>query len=292
MMISNDGTKRGALAGVSMRSLIVATALGAVLVVASAWSSEALAKKIEDVRKLPSFTKIEASGSSDVIIKVGKKQSVVVHAEDDEVSEIKTKVTNGELKIWRKNKRMSFSRHSARIVITVPALTRLVSQGSGDASVSNMKAKKFKLVQQGSGDVDITGTCDEIDITSQGSGDLESARLDCDIIDVSLRGSGDMDLEVVTSKSFALDAVGSGDVTISGSCNDFDLEHRASGDVDARRFKCKKVAVDATGSGDMRVFASDEVSIGIRGSGDVEVYGGGRATEISTSGSGSVHVRK
>lgn len=280
------------MAGVSVRGLCVAMALGAVFVVAGAWSSEAAAKGVEEKRDVASFTKVEASGSSDVIIKVGPKQSVVVHAEDDEVGDIRTEVKNGELKIWRKDRRMSFGTRSARVYITVPTLTALVSQGSGDASVENMKTRKFKLVQQGSGDVDIEGTCDEIRMTSQGSGDLESSKLDCDQIEVKLRGSGDMELDAVKSVSFSLDAVGSGDVTLSGSCNDFDLEHRASGDVDGRKFKCKKVDVNATGSGDMRVFASEEVTINIRGSGDVEVYGGGLASEISTTGSGSVHVHR
>lgn len=287
-----DFIKRSPLVSVSMRSVCVATAFGAVLVVASAWSSEASAKTVKDTRKVASFTKVEASGSSDVIIKVGPKQSVVVHAEDDQVDEIRTEVKNGELKIWRKSRRMSFGSRTARVYITVPALTKLVSQGSGDASVENMKAKKFKLVQQGSGDVDIEGTCDEITMTSQGSGDLESSKLNCDKIEAKLRGSGDMELDNVKSTSFSLDAVGSGDVTVSGSCGHFDLEHRASGDVDGRKFKCKTVDVEATGSGDMRVFATDEVTINIRGSGDVEVYGGGHASEISTTGSGSVHIHK
>lgn len=284
---------RRVFSGISVRSLSLATAAGAALVLASAVSSAAHAKRVEEPRKLPSFSKVEASGSSDVIIKVGPKQTVVVHAEDDEIDEIKTEVDNGELKIWRKSSRhLSFGNHSARIVITVPALTRLVSQGSGDASVANMKAKKFRLIQQGSGDVDITGTCDEIDITSQGSGDLESARLNCARIEANLRGSGDMDLDAVKSTTFELDAVGSGDVTVKGSCQDFELDHKASGDVDGRNFKCKTVSVRAAGSGDMRVFATDDVTIKIHGSGDVEVYGGARASDLSTSGSGRVHIHK
>ena len=65
-----DFIKRSSLVGVSVRSVCVATALGAVLV-AGVWSSEASAKAIKDTRKLASFSKVEASGSSDVIIKVG-----------------------------------------------------------------------------------------------------------------------------------------------------------------------------------------------------------------------------
>lgn len=283
---------RGRFSAVSARSLTVATALGAALVAASALGSAAEAKRAEEPRKLPPFTKVVANGSSDIVIKVGPKQSVVVHGQDDELDEIMTEVKNGELTVWRESGRLGFGNHSARVVITVPALTKLASRGSGDASVSNMKAKKFRLIQQGSGDVDIDGTCDEIDITAQGSGDLESTRLNCARIDIKLRGSGDMDLDAVKATSIELDAVGSGDVTLQGTCKDFRLVHKASGDVDGRDFKCKTVSVRAAGSGDMRVYATDDVTIKIQGSGDVEVYGGARASELSTSGSGNVHIRK
>lgn len=281
-----------ALQGSSTRGLFIAVTLGAVLVVAGSLSSGAEAKSAQEPRKLASFSKVTANGSSDVMIKVGPKQSVVVHAEDDELDQIRTEVRNGELKIWRKSGRLGFGNHSAYVEITVPALIRLESNGSGDANVENMKAKEFTLIQQGSGDVTIDGSCDEIDITSQGSGDLESSRLICGKIEVNLRGSGDMELHHVKAARLDLDAVGSGDVSMKGSCGDFDLRHRASGDVDARHLECESVSVTAAGSGDMRVYASDTVTIKVHGSGDVEVYGGGRADEISAAGSGHVRIHK
>ncbi len=280
------------LQGSSARGALIATALGTVLIVASSLSSGAEAKSAQEPRKLASFSKVTANGSSDVMIKVGPKQSVVVHAEDDELDQIRTEVRNGELKIWRKSGRRGFGNHSAYVVISVPALTRLESNGSGDASVENMKAKEFRLIQQGSGDVAIDGSCDEIDITSQGSGDLESSRLICGKIDVNLRGSGDMELDHVKAARIDLDAVGSGDVSMKGSCENFDLRHMASGDVDARHLECGNVSVNAAGSGDMRVYASKTVTIKVHGSGDVEVYGGAHADDLSAAGSGHVRIHK
>lgn len=281
-----------ALQGSSTRGLLLATALGAVLVVASSLNCVAEAKTAQEPRKLASFSKVKANGSSDVYIKVGPKQSVVVHAEDDELGQIKTEVRNGELKVWRESRGRRFGNHSAHVVISVPALTRLESNGSGDAEVENMKAKEFTLVQQGSGDVSIDGSCDEIDITSQGSGDLESSKLLCGQVEVRLRGSGDMELGQVKATRIELDAVGSGDVTMKGACKTLEVDNMASGDVDARRLECESVSVKAAGSGDIRVFATTTVAIKVHGSGDVEVYGGGRAEEISTSGSGNVRINK
>jgi hypothetical protein len=274
-----------------MIGTLLKTSLAAtVFLSASAMSGAALAKKVEDKRTVAAFEKVAANGSSDVIIKVGPKRSVVVHAEADEAGEIKTEVKNGELTVWRKSsKRISFGNHGAYVVITMPKLTKLATRGSGDASVTGMKSDKFTLIQQGSGDVELDGSCKSADLTSQGSGDFESDKFKCDTVDIELRGSGDMTIEAFTSKDVSLDAVGSGDVSFRGTCTSFDIHHMASGDVDAHKFKCKTVSVKSQGSGDMRVFATDDATtIKIQGSGDVEVYGGAKPGVVKTHGSGSV----
>lgn len=254
-------------------------------------SSPALAKKTDETRKLGAFTEVTANGSSDVIIKVGTKQSVIVRAEEGEHIEIMTEVKNGKLTIWRENKKKGWRNHSADVIITMPSLEKLASRGSGDASATGIKTDDFELVQQGSGDVDIDGSCKSAKITSQGSGDLDSSKLTCDDVKIKLQGSGDMTVTKFKTKTVELRADGSGDIDFEGSCNTFDLGHRASGDVDAHQFKCKIVHVKAQGSGDMRVFATDDATVKIRGSGDVEVYGGASISSMETSGSGSVRTR-
>ena len=261
-------------------------ALGVCLV-----SSPALAGKSDEARNLGAFTKVAANGSSDVVITVGKKQSVTVRAEEGEHVEIMTEVKNGELTIWRENKKGGWRNHSADVIITMPELEKLANRGSGDAVATGIKTDEFVLVQQGSGDVEIDGSCKSAKITSQGSGDLESAKLSCDDVKIKLQGSGDMTVSKFKTQTVELRADGSGDVDFEGSCDTFDLGHRASGDVDAHTFKCKVVHVKAQGSGDMRVFATNDTTVNIRGSGDVEVYGGASISNMETSGSGSVRTR-
>jgi hypothetical protein len=273
----------------NMFQFISTSAIAAALIA----SAPAMAKKVEEPRKLPAFSKISANGSSDVTVKVGGKQSVVVKAEEGEVEEIMTEVKGDELVIWRekkKGKRFGMS-HSAHVVITVPSLDKLASRGSGDATVTGVDADHFRLIQQGSGDVELDGKCKTAHITGQGSGDLESDKLSCGDVEFDLRGSGDVEFASFNVKDIDLDAMGSGDVTFQGSCDDFKLVHKASGDVEAHRFKCMTVSVKAQGSGDMRVHATDDVKIRIQGSGDVEIYGGGKPSEIKTSGSGRVRTK-
>jgi putative autotransporter adhesin-like protein len=271
-----------------VRSALLASAV--VAIATSGFASPAIAKKIEEARQVEKFEKVAANGSTDVIIKVGPKQSVVVHADDKEIQDIKTEVKNGQLTIERDSKRgFRFSTQGAKVIITVPKLTKLASRGSGDSAVSGIKAKNFQLIQQGSGDVDLEGSCESGDIVSQGSGDLDSEKFDCKKVMIKLQGSGDLVMKAFKTTNVELNAKGSGDVTLRGSCKSFDLNHMASGDVDAHKFECEVVSIKSRGSGDMRVFATKDVKISMHGSGDVEVYGGAKASELSAAGSG--HVR-
>lgn len=265
---------------------LATTALIAVL------SGPALAERVEESRTVKAFSSVAANGSSDVIIKVGPKQSVVVKAEEGETEEIRTEVRGDELVIWRESRKgKGWRSHSAQVIITMPDLEALASRGSGDAYVTGLKANDFKLNQQGSGDVELAGSCKSARISSQGSGDLDSSKLTCGDVDITLRGSGDMEVGMLKAADVRVDAVGSGDVTLRGTCKDLKISHMASGDIDAHRLECNTVDVRASGSGDMRVFASQEASVKIRGSGDVEVYGGAKISEIDISGSGRVRTR-
>lgn len=278
------------MTGSTKTKSLIAVALSVGLSVALS-ATPAMAKKTDEKRNLPSFDKIAANGSSDVSVQVGPRQSVVVKAEDGEHKEIMTEVKDGQLKIWRENKDRSWRNHSATVIITVPKLNKLASRGSGDATVTGVKADHFDLVQQGSGDVDMEGSCKTAKVISQGSGDLESEKFSCDEVSFTLQGSGDMTIRSFKTKMVDFTAQGSGDIDFEGTCNTFDLRHMASGDVDAHKFKCKVVHVKAQGSGDMRVFATDDATIKIRGSGDVELYGGARPSSINASGSGRVRTR-
>jgi hypothetical protein len=271
------------------RPLKTTLLVGAALI---ALPSLAQAAQVSEERSLAAFSEISAHGSTDVEVTIGGSQSVTVYAEDDEMSEIITEVKKGELIIKRKsNKSGIFNRsHSARIVITMPALSDFSTLGSGDAALDGIKADHFELAQHGSGDVTLNGSCETGEFRSNGSGDLDASDFSCGKLDLSSHGSGDMSLEGLKTTTLSYRSQGSGGLDVDGSCVSFEINSMGSGDVDAQGFQCKDVKIDSHGSGEMTVHASGDVSVNINGSGDVDLYGGGKLTHSRTHGSGDVDI--
>jgi hypothetical protein len=84
--------------GIDMNRFFLTT-LAASAVGLVALGPAANAEKVTQSRDLAPFQEIKALGSSDVIVEIGKKQSVRVEAEDDEIDEILTEIKGDTLVI-------------------------------------------------------------------------------------------------------------------------------------------------------------------------------------------------
>jgi len=254
-------------------------------------------KTVTEKRTVSSFTEIDQLGSVDIVVTIGKTRSVEVKADSRMVGEIETYVEGKTLIIKHKdrdrgqrNRRSYRNYRNTTVYITVPNLEALNAKGSGDTIIDGLKADDFELQQRGSGDVELNGSCKTGEFDFRGSGDFEADDLKCTDVEFTQRGSGDIDLNNFVVKTFVVDAIGSGEFDITGSCDTMDVDHRASGDFNARNFKCKSVDVTNEGSGGTRVYASEDVSVSSNGSGDVDIYGGGKLGKLRTRGSGDIET--
>ncbi len=122
----------------------------------------------------------------------------------------------------------------------------------------------------------------------KGSSDLDAtAPLITPAFSLQIEGSGDAVLALETDQ-VAVFISGSGDVELSGSAVLQDLDIAGSGKVHAYELWTSKTAVRISGSGDCRVYAQDELSVQISGSGTVYYKGYPTLTELVISGSGEV----
>ena len=142
-----------------------------------------------ETRTVPAFSSIELAGSNVLTIHVGGKQSVVVHADDNLLSRITTEVRDGRLVVG--NKPGGFSTTSPmQVEIRVPTLDALALTGSGvihatgttdsldltlagsgDAQLSDLRARDVHAVLAGSGRIFVTAT-DSLDAVVAGSGEI------------------------------------------------------------------------------------------------------------------------
>ena len=163
-----------------------------------------------EVREVSGFSEVHLEGSGDVIVDVGKSESLTIAADDNLLELIAT------------------SGSGSRLVIEFDGVA---IAGSADVVAPNLACGTFSVSVAGSGSFDLGGTCDALDVSIAGSGDVDAGDLAVARADVSIAGSGD----VLVNATDALDVsiAGSGDVEYLGDPA-VKIDISGSGDVRKR----------------------------------------------------------
>lgn len=206
------------------------------------------AQKKED-RSLASFSRLSVSGSFNVTLQKGSKESVSISAEGIDLQDIETEVSGSRLAIgtrpqmgWRSNYRVD-------IVVTYRELNEINNSGSSRIYwKESIKADKIRLTQSGSGSIE--GTVDGGTVT--------------------------------------VDNSGSGKLTLSGSAEECDFTISGSGRLLASGLTGKDIRVTISGSGDAEVHVTESLKANVSGSGRVRYKGEPKREVTNVSGSGSV----
>lgn len=240
----------------TLQSLIapVLLCLAVLPLTSHAASAKGSGKVATDTRVVADFQAIQLNGSLDLVVKQGA-QSVQLQADDNLLALVETTVENtgqGATLVVRVKRGESFSTRSKMVLtVSVPKLTGVAAEGSGDIQVESFNTPSLKL---------------------------------------SLSGSGDARLHKLTTSDLGISIAGSGDVSADGSTVKLKVSIAGSGDVRLSDLKSEEVSVSIAGSGDAAVHASKSLSVSIAGSGDVS-YSGNPAVKSTVAGSGSVTRR-
>ena len=164
-------------------------------------------------RALPNFSGIDLAGSNNVTVVAGARQSVVVHADSNLLSHVTTQVKAGTLIIGDVG---SFTAKSPMYVeIGVPSLAGLNLSGSGNITVTGIRASRLTVTLPGSGDISASGSVAQLNISIDGSGDAQFSGLIASNVDAIVSGSG----RIFVTATHSLDAKvpGSGAILYSGN---------------------------------------------------------------------------
>ena len=210
------------------KTMIIAGVLAGALPISSA-----LADYTEE-REVDAFTEVEMDGMMDIIIEVGKEQSVSITASKQRyLSDITTTVRDGRLVIDFDLDDSFFSIFKdidIDVLITVPSLDGIEMDGMGNFEIHNVDSENFRAVLDGLGSVDIDGTCDSATFLIDGMGDLNARGFECKSVRLEMDGVGDAD--IYASEFADVDIDGMGDVEIYGSPARTKLREDGMGDID------------------------------------------------------------
>jgi hypothetical protein len=182
---------------------------------------------VAQTRSVGPFHAIASTGSTEVHVRVGAAQSVVVHAQGNIQPLIDTDVDGGTLRVGSHG---SYSTDRKTLVeVTVPSLDGVSLSGSGDVTAEGVHAGAMSVVIRGSGQVEMMGRADKLEFTSSGSGEGKFDRLAVRDAVIRMHGSGDAHVQV--AGTLDVEVSGSGDVRYSGSPRIVHQAIRGSGSI-------------------------------------------------------------
>lgn len=184
-------------------------------------------------RTLAGFTAIDYMMEGDVEIRKAAYHEIVIEGNSNQIEALKTKVTNGKLKIYSERclKNTDFA-----FVIYTPELENVKLSGSGDLVVrddfyspemafdvsgsgsiraSAESSSKVRAKLSGSGKLHLEGACDIFEGQISGSGKINAFALVSNTANCSVSGSGNM--EIFVTNTLNADISGSGTIKHKGS---------------------------------------------------------------------------
>ena len=164
-------------------------------------------------RPLPPFAAVDLAGANNVIVQVGARQSVIVHADSNLLRRVTTRVRSRKLVIGTTPGNLS-AKTPMFVEVRLPSLDRLRLQGAGNITVTGINSRKLSVALPGSGNIDATGTTTRLDLTLSGEGNALLRQLIARDANAALSGDGSIMLTATHSLTARIS--GNGTVLYSG----------------------------------------------------------------------------
>lgn len=214
--------------------------------------SNSSASNETETRKVAAFTSIKVSSGIDLFVKMGDSEKLTVVADDDLIDDLVTEVSGGVLKIYMKDRFLSFDfgfNKERKVYVTAKTLEAIsASAGSDVYSEELLTAESLKL-----------------DISS----------------------GSDLKIEVEAG-NLSIDASSGSDATLTGRAKNFDADASSGSDLYADGLKTKICRVEVSSGSDARVYVTDELYAHASSGGDIRYSGDPTHKDVHESSGGDV----
>lgn len=163
----------------------------------------------EQSRNLPSFSTIKSRSAFNLIVEVGKAQSVQVKGSEKFISNVSTEVVGDELLITYKEKNSLKISDTAQVIITVPELSKFKMEGAGKTTLNNISGNNFSLAYEGAGMLVANGKVKSFSLRAKGVGMVETKDLIAEQVDAKVEGIGSISVTATDNLNASVQGIGS-----------------------------------------------------------------------------------
>ncbi|MBR2199718.1 MAG: DUF2807 domain-containing protein [Bacteroidales bacterium] len=202
-------------------------------------------------RTVSDFDRVKISNAMTVNIVCAETQSVEIRADESLIDNVKTKVVDGELRVFLDGKHLVINKkRKIEVNITVPTLNSLEASGACAVDVDGFSNEDFSVNASGASDVDL--------------------------------------YNLVAKGNIRLDVSGASNVKADGSADKVVIHASGASKVSAKYLITNIADVHASGASDVSIAVNDEIYAHSSGASDIDYYGRPAVVDVSESGAGDV----
>lgn len=214
------------------RAIVAAGVAAIVAALALALAGCGSGQMTSQIRDVGEVSRVRAEGKIDVEVRAGAPRRVEVRAGEKVIDDVATEVDGDTLVVRTESRGLvigSDGFDDSRVVVQLPELQSVDSDGSSDIEVAGLDGGTLAASVDGSGDLEARGRVSALDLTVDGSGDADLVRLAARRVRVEVHGSGDAEVQALD----VLEAVaeGSGSIRYRGRPRVQMSRTRGSGDI-------------------------------------------------------------
>ncbi len=181
----------------------------------------------QEKRGLTDFFRVFVDGTFEVQIRPQRQFSFQIEGDSNILPEIDSVVRGDELQITTRSS--ICPRLPLRIIIGMPDISRLRSDGASTIWISGINNRSFVVETDGSSDITVQGSTDNLSVSVLGAGDVHAFDLVAGSVKVDSEGAGDV--EIFTNGELSTAIVGAGDVFYRGNPSQINLTEDGAGEL-------------------------------------------------------------
>lgn len=163
----------------------------------------------DQLRKVPEFDSIRSKIAFNVSVEVGQPQSITIKGSDRFQNQITTEVIGRELVISFKEKTITRVSDEAQVIVHVPQLNRLRSEGAGAMRIKNINSPDFRIDYEGVGLLTASGRAQTLWLSAKGVGMVDTRELIADQVDARVEGIGSVTVYAKDKLNASVQGIGS-----------------------------------------------------------------------------------
>lgn len=206
-------------------------------------------------RQLSGFHAISVSSGIDLCLTQKNVEEVAVEAEPDDLDKIITKVEDGVLKIYIKDKSwlgMNWNKEPRKVYVSFKIIDKLDASAGSDVNSSSvlkldkldldvssgsdvrleLDAKQLRVESSSGSDVSLNGKAEVADVSASSGSDISAGDLETKKCSASVSSGSDIRIKV--TEELEANASSGGDITYSGNPKVKNIRKSSGGDVSGR----------------------------------------------------------